>query len=279
LPRGAYVWLYPSDKVSGSAQVNAWYSILKDDMGELPMVIDFEKTYWGGKPANPQASDLYGVTERWMELTSRRPIIYTGYYYWLDNGSTASYWKQFDLWIARYKADAPLVPPPFDKWTFWQWTETGDGIFYGHDYLMSRAADLNYFNGDAEEFKDYSGYEVPDPPEPPTGDDTMYKGTVITSALNIRAAPNTSGAKIGQLTRNDKVEASEIIGGWWKLTKITQEGINVKLPAATCYAYQGEGNGYIRLDETIPDPPVGDTVTVTVTTADGKSGTATIELV
>lgn len=48
----------------------------------------------------------------------------------------------------------------------------------------------------------------------------MYYGTVNTAGLNIRNGPGASYQDIGDLVQNDYVEATEILGGWWHLSKI-----------------------------------------------------------
>lgn len=43
----------------------------------------------------------------------------------------------------------PLIPPIWQDWTYWQFTDDGDGTLFG---VESREIDLNYFNGSEAEF-------------------------------------------------------------------------------------------------------------------------------
>ena len=91
----------------------------------------------------------------------------------------------------------------------------------------------------------------------------MYQGTVLVG-LNIRPSADTTQSVIGKLQVNDKLEADDVLNGWWHLTKITRAGANVPLPESNCYAYEGASQGYIRTDAVVTPPPASDPVTVEV---------------
>ncbi len=78
----------------------------------------------------------------------------------------------------------------------------------------------------------------------------MYQGTVLAGTLNVRNAPST-GAVIGLLYANDKVEADKVVNGWWHLTKIRGAAVIVE-----GWAYEGATQNYIRTDA-IVTPPAG----------------------
>jgi len=178
--RGAYHWLYPSNKISVKTQAQELYYLLESDMGELPVAVDFEWTYWGGSPANPSASDLYGFIENWKQITDKEILIYTAPGYWNQYGNTDSYWKQYKLWIANYYVTNPSIPLPWTNYEFHQWTDKGYGIDYGFDQYQQKAVDLNYFYGTNEQLTQKYGGVVVEPPIPPvepptTPGDTMGK--------------------------------------------------------------------------------------------------------
>jgi len=83
----------------------------------------------------------------------------------------------------------------------------------------------------------------------------MLYGTVITSAtLQIRSGPGANYADIGDLHYGDKLEASESVGGWWKITRIIRANGTIEFPASTdTYAYEN-GGLYIRTDSAPIDP-------------------------
>ena len=154
LPRGAY-WFYDS-RVTPKVQAGKWASVLGADRGELPLFCDFEDRYGGA----------YGSWKHWYDfiemvkvaMPDKEIIIYTGPYYWQEKTVQAgipiqslNYFKQYKLWIAHYGVTSPLVPKPWDTWTFWQYTDNGIGADYG---VQSRNIDLNYFNGDENKFRE-----------------------------------------------------------------------------------------------------------------------------
>jgi lysozyme len=152
--RGAYQYFEPGEDVATQAQI----VIDKLGMlgpGDLPAVIDVETTSGVG-PA--QVEDAVG---EWLQLveagTGKKPIIYTGKYFWQDNvGSTA--FSDYLLWHAQYPnaCQPPVDPPPgcsscaniAEQWSevaVWQYSSSGSvpGI--------SGNVDLNVFNGNLAE--------------------------------------------------------------------------------------------------------------------------------
>jgi GH25 family lysozyme M1 (1,4-beta-N-acetylmuramidase) len=82
-------------------------------------------------------------------LPNKKLGVYTGYYYWLEFAAGVTYFSQFPLWIAAYNTTVPLIPPIWSDWTYWQFTDNGDGTLFG---VESRNIDLNYFKGTEVEF-------------------------------------------------------------------------------------------------------------------------------
>jgi lysozyme len=190
LLRGAYHFLDWIADPRKQAQY-AW-SIIQSDPGELPPVIDFE--YWNPPP--PKAYDLLWQYVVEMErLSGRKPIIYTGAFFWDAHGSDAQVWNDYPLWLASYSTQEYMEYnldrlTPWDKWTFWQWTDKGDGLAFGAESL---GLDMNYFNGSLNDLKVFAGIEnIPIPvPAPPTNVVLLPELKVI-SDVRIRTLPNTS---------------------------------------------------------------------------------------
>jgi lysozyme len=162
LPRGAYFYL--DSRVSIRGQAKLFADLLRFDPGELPWTVDFEQIaqvkYGIPQLTITQLNGFLTYMDEYLPTPPDRQMIYTGYYFWKDWGSKNAEWAQHPLWIARYKADAPLVPPPWTTWTFWQFADTGDGKKLGCE---SNAVDLDYFNGSEKDFADYfNGSENPD---------------------------------------------------------------------------------------------------------------------
>jgi lysozyme len=123
--------------------------------GDLPAVVDVEET--NGQSASTIITRLH----TWMDLvetgTGRRPIIYTGSYFWDDNVGSSEFADAGDLvWTAHYTSGCPLVADPWDRWTMHQYTSSGsvDGI--------GGNVDRDYFNGTWEMLNDLAanGYRA-----------------------------------------------------------------------------------------------------------------------
>ena len=152
LLRGAYHYLDLG--ISEVTQANLFCSLLKDDQGELPPVLDIEE-----EPAS------YGMTFKTMQgrvwnfqnivfkTLGQYPMPYMGYYSWREKMTPAVEWmRRPEYWLPWY-ADESIVrtPPPYTKWTFWQYTADGDGKTYGAPELAQ--IDLNLYCGTEAELR------------------------------------------------------------------------------------------------------------------------------
>lgn len=149
--RGAYQYFRPGQ--DATAQANIMVDKLgRLGPGDLPAVIDVE-TSDGQSPAvvREKVRTWLRVVE---EGTGKRPMIYTGAYFWRDEvGETGL--GDYPLWIANYGADCPLVPEGWDKWTLWQYCDGNP------DYCSNgQGFDRNVFNGSMEELEALAGTDV-----------------------------------------------------------------------------------------------------------------------
>lgn len=181
LLRGAYHY-FTWDKLPDE-QAAFFAGVLKNDPGELPPVLDFECR--PGAPSDQTRSAMYArmFLERVKrELNMKRmPILYTSPGYWREFGTPETYWREYPLWVAHYtNAPAPMLPAPWQKYEFWQYTSHGEGPKYGTESLN---VDLNWFNGsDAELCQRYGSGQ---PVEVPT-----QRMRVITKTnLMVRSGP------------------------------------------------------------------------------------------
>jgi GH25 family lysozyme M1 (1,4-beta-N-acetylmuramidase) len=130
--------------------------------GDLPPVIDVESTD-GQSSATIQAK-----VQRWLDrvedVLGVKPIIYTGPYFWRDQVKGGAAFAAYPLWVAHYGTTCPLVPEPWTRFTFHQFTDAGrhPGI--------SGNVDTNTFAGDraALEALSFHSGNAPTPPEEPT---------------------------------------------------------------------------------------------------------------
>lgn len=158
LLRGSYFFF--DSRTAPKRQAEEWAAAIGDDLPEMECWADFEDRY-GGAWSNWEA--WYDFMEYSKELMPATKFgVYTGFYYFKEFANTPkakNYFKQYDLWIAAYNTTAPKIPPPFEKWLYWQYTDNGDGELYG---VQSLNIDLNYFNGTEAEFMTrYGAVESP----------------------------------------------------------------------------------------------------------------------
>lgn len=150
LQRGFYhflVW-----HISGKEQADYFWNLIKDDSGELAPVVDFEPV-----PRIPTPSNASEILKEFLQeieiLSGKIPTIYTGAFFWQEHGGDDITWGRYGLWVGSYTAENYLDLSmrirltPWGKWTFWQWTDRGDGKKFGAE---SKQIDLNYFNGTIE---------------------------------------------------------------------------------------------------------------------------------
>lgn len=146
--RGAYQYFRPGQ--SATAQANmVVQKVGKLGAGDLPAVIDVEAT--DGQSAATIASKV----QTWLDIveqgTGKRPVIYTGPYFWQDKvGSTA--FGKYPLWIAHYGASCPSIPAGWSKWTFWQYCDgqtqyCSNGKGWDRDVFNGTKAELAAFAG------------------------------------------------------------------------------------------------------------------------------------
>ncbi len=136
--RGAYQFFRPN--LDAAAQANLFVQkVGKLAADDLPPVIDVEVT--GSQTAAVIAANV----RIWIDIveaaTGKKPIIYTGYYFWRDSVGNAKF-PGYPLWVAAYVNHCPDLPSDWDRWSFWQTSSSGQvgGI--------AGAVDLNSFNGD-----------------------------------------------------------------------------------------------------------------------------------
>lgn len=252
LPRGSY-WFYDS-RVDPKTQAKLWITILGNDLGELPLWCDFEDRYGGSFGT---WKHWYDFIEELKRLAPGKAIgIYTGYYYWIEHTvsvqiptQSLNYFKQFPLWVANYGVTSPLVPKPWDTWTLWQYTDSGNGSSYG---VESHEIDLNYFNGDLEKFnKTFSvDSSIELPPVVEEKDIMIYTATTLNSGLRVRTDHTTFATAIttvasanSVLTASDKwvatSDGSEVKAGdiWLYVTHVN--GNQLATPGWCAYKHKG----------------------------------------
>lgn len=163
--RGVYQYFEPASDATEQAKVlvdmvNAAGGF---EQGDLPAVIDVETM--GGQSASVVMAKVHTWIDYVQAATQRRPIVYTGSYFWDDNGLDDTV-SSYPLWTAHYTSNpCPLTSSAWTKWTFWQYTDSGSvtGISGGvdSDVFDGTPDDLQQFIADS-----YLGTVQPDAGEP-----------------------------------------------------------------------------------------------------------------
>ncbi len=83
--------------------------------------------------------------------TGRTPIIYTNRAFWHDFLNNPGGFEKYPLWIAAYRSTPPILPPGWNKYTFWQ--NSDSGIFKS----IKGKVDKNIFNGTLSELNKLAG--------------------------------------------------------------------------------------------------------------------------
>ncbi len=137
--RGAYHFFNP--KKDGKVQAQNYFENVKLESGDLPPVLDIEKTF------GLNQVKLQQEIKKWLEAVEAaygvRPIIYT-YVNFYESYLKGSF-DDYPLWIAHYYQ--PGNPRISRNWHFWQHSEEG------HVNGIAAKVDFNVFNGDSAAFK------------------------------------------------------------------------------------------------------------------------------
>ena len=142
--RGAYQRFQPDQDVLGQARVFL-EKLGPFQPGDLPPMLDVEDD--GGLSPSAIAQKV----QQWMDhvepILGVKPLIYTGYYFWRDQVGPGDF-ADHPLWIANYGATCPLVPAPWGRWAFHQYSASAriPGI-------TANTVDVNRFNGTLADLK------------------------------------------------------------------------------------------------------------------------------
>jgi lysozyme len=141
--RGAYDFFHPD--MSAVDQANSFLKVVGPlDVGDLPHMLDWESS--GGTSALQDRNEGLAWLETVEKASGKTPIIY-GSPYFLQALGLDDRFKRFPLYVAEYGVKCPLVPPPWDVWSFWQTSESGrvPGI--------RGPCDTDVFNGSLDDLK------------------------------------------------------------------------------------------------------------------------------
>lgn len=114
-------------QTSARSQLDNMLSVLGDDLGEMPPVLDVEPVQ--SAPVTNIASNTQEVETWLVECESRigkRPIIYTNLTAWRACTTVPVWSGNYPLWLAQYHSrPAPTVPLPWTSCLIWQHSASG----------------------------------------------------------------------------------------------------------------------------------------------------------
>lgn len=206
IPLGFYHFVRPPmHGTNGVQQAEFFFSVVEMYLDDtpLPLFLDIEVEGLGLK-------FLENMATRLDELSGKVTGIYTRDTVWskIRGHAQATWAKHRPLWVANYfyalrfpvyhipdavhnTVSLPAVPLPWTRWDFWQYSDRGDGEFYGGDYAAwtnETSLDLNVYNGSLEEMESQFGIDggalPPEPPLPPMPPTPVQFVKVIVKTAN-----------------------------------------------------------------------------------------------
>jgi GH25 family lysozyme M1 (1,4-beta-N-acetylmuramidase) len=238
MKRGIYHFL--DFRVDGDKQGYYFWNLVKNDIGELPLCIDWE--WMSGIPTPSNAfrmlHDCLEAIIKESGLERSDLAIYTHINFWKEAYSicrieditlarNTGYWKQFKLWQTFPYGYEPTDHGIWEDYFIWQDSYKGDGRLHG---TSSNAVDTNLMR--EETWYDYFNEKPEVPVEPPVEEtkDEEMKFEVVVKELRVRSSPSTYGKIIRTIPLGTQVTVYDIdgvSGAWIKISPDLQEWVCV----------------------------------------------------
>jgi GH25 family lysozyme M1 (1,4-beta-N-acetylmuramidase) len=128
--RSAYHCLDNTAPASEQAQI--FLELLDGEQGELPASIQLEEKSF--ETNNELAVEFLQEFIENIMSQGMTPIIGTSAKSWPDCDGIFSDWTSYPLWVADFiSLHNPQIPTPWTQYTFWKYSETGDGETFGSE--------------------------------------------------------------------------------------------------------------------------------------------------
>jgi uncharacterized protein (TIGR03382 family) len=156
LIRGAYHFFRPNDDPVAQANLVIG-QVGRLGSGDLPVMMDVESPAPNPSPA-VYNQRLHQFADALEQGTGKRPILYTGKYYWAQYVGTPDF-NGYPLWHAQYTtAGCPDIADAWGDWKLWQYRASPyPGIPGGTCPGISGWVDLDHFNGTLDDLKQFAG--------------------------------------------------------------------------------------------------------------------------
>lgn len=268
VPFALYDWLYPNLYVNCRLQGQAWADIAKQ-LKPNKVFVDYEWTSYGGKPANPNGSDLSIAIDTFEQSYGQEIGIYSSLGYTSSYPIPARFASRV-WWPAQYGVSTPSSVSPFGlNWTIWQQSDRWmPAANWGIDPSWAHVSDGDVMT--PEHFEQIFGGGVT--PPPPSGGTMQYQ-VVWMNGATVRPQPNTSGIGIRVLAFNQIVDVlQDNILDSSDPTNVNKRWVRLADGYAASNYPDGSGPQVRMKLISVPPPPTGVTVVgATVRLSDGTS--------
>ncbi|MCD4685189.1 MAG: hypothetical protein K8S97_04560 [Anaerolineae bacterium] len=195
-------------KQSAQSQIDRLFDVLAGRTSDLPLVLDVELA--DGQTAATITGNVKECCELVARRAGRKPVIYTGTWFWNPNLLRRAEWAEYDLWIANYGASSPTLPQDWSEWVIWQHSEKGSVSGVSSTYT-----DLNWFNGSYEDLLAYCkpGHDPADRPVEGSGEaPKRLRARVTSRTLRVRSGPGVNYDHIGDLQQGEVIDVLAVDG-------------------------------------------------------------------
>ncbi len=142
--RGSYFFFRPSQDID--TQVRLFAQGMDVETGDLPPVVDVEPaSEWDDWTMMGGISRLAQCLMSVEIACGHKPIIYTNPNFWQEQMGNTSLFNNYDLWIANFGTDTPIIPGGWNVYTFHQYI----GDQFGFPGIQGDV-DRNRFNGSSD---------------------------------------------------------------------------------------------------------------------------------
>ncbi|HUR51388.1 MAG TPA: GH25 family lysozyme [Mycobacteriales bacterium] len=122
LIRGAYHYADPSRSAAAQAALIVSVVGTTREANDLGIVLDLESS--GGLSPSALVHWTRAFLHTVEAKTGRVPIIYTAPNFWRDHLHNYRGFSAYPLWLARYSNTRPAPLPGWNRWTFWQHSQS-----------------------------------------------------------------------------------------------------------------------------------------------------------
>jgi GH25 family lysozyme M1 (1,4-beta-N-acetylmuramidase)/uncharacterized protein YraI len=201
--------------VPAADQIDFFAQALTDHKWDLPPVLDIELAdSLTTQQITQSARDCLRLGKQRL---GRKPIVYTGKWFWDSHVMASGEWAQYDLWTASYGSASPVLPKAWAGWKIWQYASAG------HVPGIDVAVDLNWFNGSYADLLAYCGASVPQP---------IGRRAKARVTLNVRNGAGVNYQDIGDVPAGSDVTIDKVDG--------TDVWVQIDTGKWIALAYKGE---------------------------------------